>query len=207
MLYVARHGETDWNREGRYQGQRESDLTATGIAQADALAHSLYGVPLERIVSSPLRRCTATAWPLARRRRLPVESDLRLIEIAHGTWEGRLRGAIEREDGPRLARWRSQPQEVAFPGGESLAQVRSRWRAFVTSLDTRVHTLLVTHDVLVRIAILDATGRELEDFWKARVVNGGFASLAYGNGSWNLVEECVDAHLVGMLVDTANQAL
>ena len=98
MIYVARHGETDWNREGRYQGQRESQLTETGIAQADALADALSRKGVTRVIASPLARCVETARPLAQRLGIAVETDRDLIEIAHGTWEGRLRSAIERDE-------------------------------------------------------------------------------------------------------------
>ncbi|HKE36237.1 MAG TPA: histidine phosphatase family protein, partial [Candidatus Baltobacteraceae bacterium] len=90
-LYVARHGETDWNYEGRYQGQRESTLTELGRRQAEALAGALADSGARRILSSPLRRCVDTARPLAERLGISVETDDRLLEIAHGNWEGRLR--------------------------------------------------------------------------------------------------------------------
>ena len=126
MIYVARHGETDWNREGRYQGQRESQLTGTGIAQARALAGALAQRGITRVITSPLARCVETAGPLAQRLGIPFETDPDLIEIAHGTWEGRLRASIEREDPQAMRTWREHPEQVQFEGGESLAQVDAR---------------------------------------------------------------------------------
>ena len=207
QLYVARHGETDWNREGRYQGQRESRLTDLGRDQARALADALASCGPLRVVSSPLSRCVETAREIASRFGGDVEIDARLLEIGHGAWEGRLREEIERDDAETMRAWREAPQSVWFPGGESLDGVAARWRAFVSSLDRRRDTIAVTHDVVVRLAILQATGGPHRDFWKPRVVNGGYALLEDDGEEFTLVQECRDAHLGGLLVDTSRQAL
>ena len=65
----------------------------------------------------------------------------------------------------------------------------------------------MTHDVLVRLAILDASNNDLSRLWEPRVVNGGYARLELREGNLQVVDECVDAHLQGILVDTARQAL
>ncbi len=206
MIVVARHGETDWNREGRYQGQRESVLTELGLEQARRLDESLARAAISCVISSPLARCVETARPIARRHGVQLETDRDLIEIAHGSWESRLRTQIEREEPQLMQAWREQPQTVHFAGGESLPDVDRRWRAFAQRLGDADDVLIVTHDVIVRLAILAATNRPLERLWEPRVVNGGYAEFA-GGGGWKLLRECVDDHLVGSLADTASQAL
>ena len=207
LLYVARHGESDWNHEGRYQGQRESSLTALGLRQARALAGALAHSGAARVIASPLRRCTETARPLAESLGAFLETDGRLLEIAHGTWEGRLRDEIEREDGPRMLAWRHAPQTVTFEGGESLADVDRRWREFASSLSGEKDAIVVTHDVLVRLAVLEATGRGLAELWQPRVRNGGYAVLKKTEAGWALAQECCDEHLDGLLADAGRQAL
>jgi phosphoserine phosphatase len=206
LIIVARHGETDWNREGRYQGQRESRLTQTGVAQANALAEALAVERVTRVIASPLARCVESAQPLARALGVAVETDPNLLEIAHGTWEGRLRAEIELDDPPTIRLWREHPQLVQFEGGESLHDVAHRWRAFVDQLGDADAVAVVTHDVVVRIALLAAMQRPLAELWEPRVVNGGFARFR-GGGSWEVLDACVDAHLGSLVVDTAAQAL
>ncbi len=206
MIYVARHGETDWNREGRYQGQRESQLTPTGWAQAEALATALAREPITRVIASPLARCVDSARSLAHALVVPLEIEPDLLEIAHGTWEERLRSDIERDDAQTMRLWREHPQLVQFEDGESLRDVEHRWRAFVRRLDDADGVAIVTHDVIVRLAILTASQRPLAQLWEPRVVNGGYARFT-GGGSWQLVDACVDAHLGGLAVDTTAQAL
>lgn len=205
-VYVARHGETDWNREGRYQGQRESNLTPLGLRQAGALAGELKRVRVARVVSSPLRRCLDTASPIASGSDVSLETDARLLEIAHGFWEGRLRSEIERDDAERMRAWLRAPETVVFPGGEGLSGVSERWSSFAREQRGETNVAVVTHDVLVRIAILAATGRPLSELWQPRVVNGGYAVFET-NDRWHLVEECHDLHLAGLFADASRQAL
>jgi phosphoserine phosphatase len=208
LAYVARHGETDWNREGRYQGQLESSLTQLGRSQAAALASALAGSGAQRVISSPLARCLQTASPVAAALGIDVEMDGRLLEIAHGTWEGRLRTEIERADPGRVRAWMHEPASVQFEGGESLDDVAARWLGFTSSLRGKNESIvIVTHDVLVRIAVLLASGRPLTSLWEPRVQNGGYASFSMALERWEVVDECRDEHLEGIRADPARQAL
>jgi len=206
-VYVARHGETTWNLAGRYQGRRESALTPLGMRQAFALAGAMEEAAVERVVSSPLLRCTATAQPAAERAGVSVETDDRLIEIAHGTWEGRLRDEIAANDPVRYRAWREDPAHVQFDGGESIADVLQRWRDFAAAFRPGVPALLVTHDAVVRAALVDVSGNDLNAFWSWKVENGAYAILDVGDGRWTIVEERANAHLAGLRAPTEGQAL
>lgn len=207
VIRVARHGETTWNSAGRYQGRRESTLSPLGIAQARALARALACKPIARIASSPLARCLATAHPLATALGLAVVQEPLLLEIGHGTWEGRDRDEIARNDPQRFYDWKQRPQRVHFAGGESVSDVLARWTRFADSCDQNVETLVITHDVVVRLAILTARGGTTADLWKPKVVNAGFAEFSLAGGRWDLQTECVDEHLAGLAANADSQAL
>lgn len=185
-VYVCRHGETTWNLAGRYQGRRESALSALGMSQAFALASAMAEARVERVISSPLLRCTTTAKVAADRLNLAVENDDRLIEIAHGTWEGRLRDEIAANDPVRYRAWREDPAHVAFEGGETIAQVLARWRSFAATLRPQSPTLVVTHDAVVRVALVDSRGKDLTALWEAHVENGAFATFEVDADRWRL---------------------
>ena len=208
-VYVARHGETTWNMAGRYQGRRESGLSALGVRQGFALAGAFARMSprIGRIVSSPLLRTSATAKFVGERLNLPVEHDDRLIEIAHGTWEGRLRDEIAVDDPERMRAWRDSPASVTFEGGETLAAVDARWRAFMAAFDPAAPALVVTHDAVVRVAILAARQRPLDDLWKVAVENARFAVFETGAAGWALIDESVTAHLDGVRATIESQAL
>ena len=206
-VYVARHGETTWNLAGRYQGRLESELSPLGVRQSLALADAMASAGVHGVVSSPLRRCTATAQPAADRAGVPVQADERLIEIAHGTWEGRYRDELAANDSVRYRAWREDPAHVQFEHGENIAQVRARWRAFAESFAPQTPALVVTHDAVVRVALVDATSRRLEDFWSTRVENGAYAVFDVHDARWTLVDECVADHLGALRAPTEGQAL
>jgi broad specificity phosphatase PhoE len=206
-VYVARHGETTWNVAGRYQGRLESELSPLGMRQARALADAMTAAGTGRVVSSPLRRCTETARATAERAGTQVETDDRIIEIAHGTWEGRLRDELAANDSARYRAWRHDPAHVQFENGESIAQVLARWRDFAASFAPVAPALVVTHDAVVRVALVDATSRGLEDFWTTRVENGAYAVFDVHDGRWALVDECVSDHLGALRARTGGQAL
>lgn len=208
-VYVARHGETTWNLAGRYQGRRESGLTGLGMRQGMALAQAFTRQEprIERIIASPLVRCAATAQFVAERLNLPLETDVRLIEIAHGTWEGRLRDEIAANDPETFRAWKERPADVSFDGGETVADVRDRWRDFASTLATDVPTLVVTHDAVVRIALLEAACMPLDDLWNVAVENAAYAMFSVNDGEWTISEACVNAHLAGLRADTEAQAL
>jgi broad specificity phosphatase PhoE len=208
-IYIARHAETTWNLAGRYQGRRESALSALGIQQGFALAGALASAdpPPARIIASPMQRTRATAAFVADRLNVPLEIDDALIEIAHGTWEGRLRDEIAANDPARYATWRERPADVAFEEGESLRDVAARWHRFRELLRVDVPTLLVTHDAIVRVALLDIARRPLEDFWSTRVENAAYAIAEVEGERWTLLEESVSLHLSENRAAIESQAL
>jgi broad specificity phosphatase PhoE len=100
-FYFLRHGETDWNREGRYQGQSDIQLNATGIAQAQAAADRLAEVSIDRIVSSPLIRALATAAIVAERLQKPIHLDRGLVERSFGSFNGLVIREVKAQHGLR----------------------------------------------------------------------------------------------------------
>ena len=127
-IYLARHGQTDWNLEGRTQGGTNIPLNATGRQQAEDLKTRLTGVQLEAVYSSTLRRSSDTAEIV--HGQAPVTSLPGLGERRFGKFEGRL--TSDPQDGPELQRRQWSPDD-SLDGGESLNTLRERVR---TAIDT-----------------------------------------------------------------------
>jgi len=206
-VFLARHAETTWNVAGRYQGRLESELSAKGHEQAQALAHAMKAYAIGRIISSPLRRCLQTAAPTAAALGGTVEEEPLLLEIAHGLWEGRYRDELAQNDPERYRQWRNEPHAVSFEGGESVVEVLRRWESFTRSFVPASDTLLVTHDAVVRVALVERLRRDLARFWEGKVLNGAFAWFVVEDGMWELRAECVSGHLDGIAADPTGQAL
>src|SRR5262245_3013960 len=105
-ILLVRHGETTWNREGRYQGRTDIPLSPDGEAQASALSIRLAHVPIALAIASPLSRARATAEAILCGRTTSLELDAALVEISHGDWEGQLSSDVERAHGEMLGTWR-----------------------------------------------------------------------------------------------------
>ena len=151
-LLVARHGETDWNRDHRVQGQTDVDLNPTGRAQAEALARSLADTRLGAVYSSDLTRALETAEAVARPRGLRVLTDPDLREKNFGSWEG-LTDVEIAERFPEAVRGR-------WGDGETTEDVAARVLPAVERIRARhPHNtvLVVTHGGPIRV-ILDSYG-------------------------------------------------
>lgn len=172
-ILLARHGETRWNAEGRYQGQEDIALSPVGEAQARALGERLRSVRIDRAVASPLSRAMRTAeLALGEERVAILTMDDGLMEIAHGTWEGLLSSEIRERDGERLRAWRDTPHEVLMPEGESLDHVLQRaWPALVRAgagMGSDDTVLIVAHDAVNRVLLCRILGIPLARLWGFR---------------------------------------
>jgi len=171
-ILLARHGETAWNAEGRYQGQSDIPLSPVGEAQARALGERLRDVPLTRAVASPLGRARRTAELALGERADLLTTDPGLMEIAHGTWEGLLASEIRAADPDRLQAWRDTPHDVLMPGGESLQHVFDRaWPALLRAtagLGADDTLLVVAHDAVNRVLLCHVLGIPFGRLWTFR---------------------------------------
>lgn len=172
-ILLARHGETPWNAEGRYQGQIDIPLSPVGEGQANALGQRLKDVRIDRAVASPLSRAQLTArLALGDARADMLQTDVDLQEIAHGEWEGLLASEIQQKDPARLLAWREEPENVLMPGGESLRQVLDRsWRGLARAtegLGQDDTLLVVAHDAVNRVLLCRILGLPIARLWTFR---------------------------------------
>ena len=194
-LLLARHGETEWNRAGLYQGRSDSPLSATGVAQARALGIALRAGGVGVIVSSQLPRAWDTARAVGAALGLPVRCDERLAEISYGEWEGLTQADIKQRWPALLRQWKRTPAEVRFPGGESLIEARDRLLGFLRDPPWLQTTppgavLIVSHSAIIRIARLEAEQRSLAAFrdvdvapasvFRCRLVDARLVAVAAG---------------------------
>jgi probable phosphoglycerate mutase len=175
-ILLVRHGETPWNREGRYQGRTDVPLSEAGEAQASALGARLARVPLAIAVASPLARArrTAEAVLAGRSTPTPLELDAGLLEISHGGWEGKLATEVERSHAEMFGVWRSAPgrDAPAGPGAETLGDVEARAWPVLERVCARLGpdgtALLAAHDAVNRVLICRVLGLPLQQVWKFR---------------------------------------
>lgn len=190
-LYLIRHGETDWNRAGLYQGTTDTPLNAAGRAQAEALAQRLAGVRLDAAYTSPLRRARDTAAAVLRGRAAPLHEMPELRELCYGLWQGRGSAPAGRCSPGLEWRWRWDPWSVRFPGGETLDEVRDRARVAVETM-LRAHpggsVLVSGHGHLNRVLLTHALGWPRARFWEIDQPNGCCEVLQWNGSGFTRME-------------------
>ncbi len=149
-LWLIRHGQTDWNLDGRYQGQSDVPLNAAGLDQAAAFAASLCGQHFDALYSSDLARACQTAQVIAACTGLPVRTDPRLREINQGEWQGRTLDEIKGiyNESAQARRVTIDPVTARAPGGESVWEVSQRMAQAADDIASRCpsgRVLVVSH--------------------------------------------------------------
>ncbi len=212
-VLLARHGETQWNVEGRHQGQTfDIPLSEVGRAQAAALGRRLEGLRIARAVASPLLRARQTAEIALGGRAPMLTLDPRLVEISHGDWEGRLAAEIQAEQPDLRRAWRETPHLVTLPGGESFRDVEERaWPAFEEALrgaGPEDCVLIVTHDGVNRALLARILGLDLSRVWGFRQA-ATCLNLLEGTdaGHLQLVRLNDAAHLYDLFGETVHRKL
>jgi len=180
-LILVRHGQTDWNVNGRYMGWMDEALNEEGLRQAERVAQRLERWPISAVVSSPLKRAVRTAEIVARPHSVAVQTIEGLGEMRLGGWEGMFAGDIAAKYSELWQTWRTNPGDFQMPGGESLGEVRGRAvRAFGRIMDSSEGgmTVAVTHDAVVRVLVAHCLG----------VVEDIYRRLEVGNASITVIE-------------------
>jgi phosphoserine phosphatase len=188
-LLLVRHGETEWNRQGKFQGLIDVPLNDNGRVQAQKASQFLKEVALNFAVSSPMLRPKETAEIILQsHNNVKLELQDGLKEISHGLWEGKFEKEIEQEFPGELERWRTVPASVQMPEGENLQQVWERstatWQAIVQSaIEKQLQTgLVVAHDATNKTLLCHILGLSPENFWNFRQGNGAVSVIDYPFG-------------------------
>lgn len=182
LLFLTRHGETEWNRMRKTQGTRDICLTDLGRTQAEKLGERLKNLhAIDAIYCSDLSRAKETAEIIGEKLKLnPVSSQL-LREVSFGEWEGLSTEEIEAQYPGELARWRN---DLSFSpkDGESLLSVHNRISSFVEMLEKEhpksdENILIVSHAATTKVLILSSIGIPLNLLTQFKISQAGLNIL------------------------------
>ena len=179
MIALARHGETTWNRDRRFQGQLDVPLNDRGREQARALGAAARGSGFASLWSSPLSRARETAEIVGAAIGLEPRLDDRLKESDVGDWQGRSKEDIAREDPDGWLAFREAGEDFRFPGGESLGDQQERVIGALVDI-TQSHelpALVVCHRGVIRCALAHTHVRGLDTYHEWVVPNGELVRL------------------------------
>ncbi len=214
-IILVRHGETDWNKEGRFQGQIDIPLNSNGKQQALAAGEMLEGIKFDKAYSSSMTRPMETAQIILKDQpNLIIQKQTGLVEIGHGLWEGKLESEINSKWNSLLSDWKQAPETVQMPEGESLDDVSNRaitcWESICKNLLPHETALVVAHDAVNKTILCNILGLTNADIWKIKQGNGGITIIDITQSSTkpNLIA-CLNitSHLGGVIDNTAQGAL
>ena len=201
-LIFIRHGETDWNRQQRFQGQIDVDLNATGLAQAQRLAARLAAEPADVLISSDLARALQTAAPLGQAWALQAAPVRGLREQSFGMLEGLDVPTIQTRHPALWQEWLTHRADFALPGGgESLAQFHDRVLAAVREIahsHAGRRVAVVTHGGVLDMLWRSAQGLPLDGLRSCAIPNAGINRLRWHGSGLHIELWGDDTHLADL---------
>ena len=218
-LLLVRHGETQWNKESRFQGIRDIPLNENGKVQGGKAKDFLKDVPIDFAVTSSMSRPKETAEIILENHpNVTLETTSELIEICHGLWEGKLESEIEAGFPGMLQQWKDAPETVQMPEGENLQHVWDRaisaWHKIVEqhgNSERPLTGIVVAHDAINKVIVCYLLGLKPANFWNIKQGNGAVTVIDYPQGaSGKPVLQAINltSHLSGGVLDkTAAGAL
>ena len=202
-LILVRHGVTDWNRQGRWQGRLDPPLSDVGRHEATLAAARIAADPElrpARILASTLSRATETAVAIGAALGVEVEPEPRLVEIGAGEWEGRTHAELEATDGERYLAWRTTPG-YGPPGGEPLTDAAARARTLVSAVaeSPAWPVMLVSHGGILRYLARELLDLDAERAEALDIDNASVSSAVRDmDGAWRLERWNDTLHLLGL---------
>lgn len=176
MLYIMRHGKTDWNEEHKLQGRTDIPLNSDGRLMAENARYEYADVHFDVCYCSPLVRAKETAEILLRGRNIPIITDDRLVEMSFGVYEG-TENCFQKTDSPiSVLFFHPEKYTVPVEGGESFEQLFARTGEFLREivrplLEQGKDILIVGHGAMNSSIVCQVRGIPLEKFWSAGIEN------------------------------------
>jgi probable phosphoglycerate mutase len=202
QLILVRHGQTEWNRLNKMQGQKDSPLTERGRLQADLAGRALSAYEINQFYCSDAGRAWETVERLLKvNPRLPLpHRDARLRELNYGNWEGLLRKEIE-DTYPELFKiYMHHPASFRAPNGEAFRDLQDRLLSFLSEMPRadNENCLIVTHGGLIRVALLTLTNKRLEELNNTPPIReASISRFQWTDGIWTVLERNNTQHIDG----------
>ena len=188
-IILVRHGECSANVEERFRGRVDFDLNELGREQAEQIGQALVKLRPAALYSSPLKRAVQSLEPAARQLGLDIAIEEGLNNVAFGSWEGRKKSEIAREQPGLWHTWKTNPEDLSFPGMESLCEVGRRARAVVDRL-VRAHAgetiALCTHRTVLKPLVPCILDMQRPWFWKFHFDNASISILIHDDKGYSV---------------------
>jgi broad specificity phosphatase PhoE len=199
-LILIRHGQSEWNREGRLQGYEDSDLSVRGREQSRCLRERLEREVIDAAYSSTATRALETGR-IAVGHRLPIETLDSLREVNLGVWEGRPAAEVKKRYPEQAELWFRAPSKVRIDGGEPLRSFRQRVTRAISRIRRQHETesiVVFSHGGVICAYLTSVLKLKLDDLWRFKILNGSVSAVIFPNGSPRIELLNDTSHLDGL---------
>lgn len=197
-LYLIRHGESNWNRIDRVQGQSNPHLSKKGKEQAEAVAERLKTLKFSFLYSSHLARAYQTAEAISSKTGLPIKVDPNLSEMHLGEWEGKYGKTLWKEN-ETFREWFKKTAEISPPLGETLFQFRDRidsaFSKLIASQQSQERGIVVTHSGAISVWLAHLLSMDFNKIWSIPTSNASITICKIANPTFTLALFNDIAHL------------
>jgi len=174
MLYLLRHGQTEWNRETIFRGRKDIPLSGEGREQAKLTAEVFKKADIKKIFSSPLIRAMDTAEIVGSALDKKPEIVEGLIDLDFGNWEGKPLEWVKEKYQEEYYMYKNHPENAVIPGGENLLDCFNRVGETISGIiksiqEQEASIILVSHRVILKMAVLWLLGLGVSKFWKIQL--------------------------------------
>ena len=197
-IFLIRHGETEWNKTGRLQGNSDVKLSPEGIRQAQLMAVHVPFKHIDAVYASDLQRAVDTAKILAAKFNLPVKTTPGLRETNFGDWEGRIISELLEESPDDFGNFFIKPDKVKPPNGETFLECQAR---VMNALDEIVaehdgqRIIVVCHGAVIRLILCAALEMRIRKMWAIHQFNTALNILVFEDGLFSVELMNNTAHL------------
>lgn len=203
-LYLVRHGETDWNREGRMQGRKEVDINLFGLRQAHLCAKRLKHIPFDCAYTSPQSRAIQTAEIITRNHNLTLNKHPNLQEIHLGSWEGLTWSDVKKKHRGLMDDMNREKKMANIHGGETYEDVIDRAMGFIDDIEETdlKNVLVVTHGGVIKSMVTHILGLSIEKRSNFHITNTSVSVLERDKaGKWKVLTMNDHSHLEELMFD------
>ena len=197
-LLLIRHGQTDWNKDGKFQGQSDVALSEEGVRQAEELARNFPVESVDAVYSSDLKRAYRTAELIARKFGCEVQTKQTLRELNFGDWEGLSYAEIVNGWPDAMKNFLRHPDVLEVPHGETFQQLRERAMNTVQEIVAQHEgdtVVLTAHGGILRTILTAVLHMPLQYLWSIRQFNTAVNIVRYDDGNWTIELMNSIAHL------------
>lgn len=195
IIYLVRHGETDYNKASKLQGWADIPLNENGIELAKQTAEGMKNISFDAVFSSPLIRAYTTAKIIVGNRNINIEKDDRLKEIGFASYEGDSLSSVINDVNHPIHNFACNPCEYnPTDGSESFEDLKKRADDFlrekIIPLEKKCqNVLIVAHGCLILSIINPILGIKKDDFWEIQLPNCAVSIISLENGKFNVIEK------------------